>query len=92
MPTPQQRELPAPTKLLVDRLSREGVDFELLPHGRSTTAAAEARALGVLAQTVAKTVIAKGADEVYVRAIIRDEPRRAPRARKGGCPCRPCAC
>jgi Ala-tRNA(Pro) deacylase len=70
MLTPQQRELAAPTKLLVDRLSREGVDFELLRHGRSTTAVAEERALGVVPHTVAKTVIAKDADELHVRAVI----------------------
>jgi Ala-tRNA(Pro) deacylase len=63
-------DLAAPTKLLVERLSREGVDFELLPHGRTLTAAAEARALGVPGHAVAKTVIAKGADDVHIRAII----------------------
>jgi Ala-tRNA(Pro) deacylase len=64
------RELAPATRLLVDRLAREGVDFEVLLHSRSTTAAAEARALGVLPQTVAKTVIAKGADELHVRAVL----------------------
>jgi Ala-tRNA(Pro) deacylase len=63
-------ELAAPTRLLVERLSREGVDFEVLRHGRTTTAVAEAHALGVPAHIVAKTVIAKGADDLHVRAII----------------------
>ena len=69
-PAAPHRELAVATRLLVDRLSRESVDFEVLPHSRSMTAAAEARALGVLPQTVAKTVIAKGADELHVRAVI----------------------
>jgi Ala-tRNA(Pro) deacylase len=69
-PAMQHRDLAASTKLLVDKLSGEGVDFELLPHSRSTTATAEARELGVLPQTVAKTVVAKDADDLHVRAVI----------------------
>lgn len=45
------------------------VEFELLPHRRTVTATSEARALGVLPQTIAKTVIAR-ADGGCVRAVV----------------------
>jgi Ala-tRNA(Pro) deacylase len=62
--------LPAPTELLVDMLRDAGLEFEVLPHRRTTTAAAEARALGVLPQTAAKTVIARDAEGVHIRAVV----------------------
>lgn len=66
----ERPDIAPPTRLLVDLLRADDVDFELLPHGRSTTAAAEARMLGLLPQAVAKTVIAKDADGLHVRAVI----------------------
>jgi Ala-tRNA(Pro) deacylase len=45
------------------------VEFDLLPHRRTTSAEAEARALGVLPQATAKTVVAR-LDGQCVRAVI----------------------
>jgi Ala-tRNA(Pro) deacylase len=67
--TPQSH-LAAPTQLLVEKLRDAGLEFEVLPHRRTTTAAAEARMLGVLPQAVAKTVIARDAAGVHVRAVV----------------------
>src|SRR5579862_9913657 len=59
-PKPRRRErkhrLAAGTEALVAFLRAADVEFEVLPHRRTTTATSEARALGVLAQVVAKTV------------------------------------
>lgn len=44
---------------IVDVLHRERIEFELLPHRRTTSAEAEARALGILPQSTAKTVVAR---------------------------------
>lgn len=55
---------------LVDFLRDAKVEFEVLPHRRTMTAVSEARALGVLAQTVAKTLIARGEDGVCIRAVV----------------------
>jgi Ala-tRNA(Pro) deacylase len=60
---------PVPVAQLVQALRERGLEFELLPHRRTLTAAAEARALGVLPQETAKTVIAK-ADGRCVRAVV----------------------
>lgn len=60
----------ATTRQLVEGLRDAGMEFELLPHRRTTTAVAEARALGVLPQAVAKTVIARDADGGCVRAVV----------------------
>jgi Ala-tRNA(Pro) deacylase len=65
-----QLDVAAATRLLVDELREAGMEFELLPHPRTTTAAAEARALGVLPQTVAKTVIAADEEGAQVRAVV----------------------
>jgi Ala-tRNA(Pro) deacylase len=59
-----------PTALLVTILSAKGVDFELLPHRRTTSATGEARALGVLPQTVAKTVILRSESGECIRAVV----------------------
>ena len=63
-------DVAATTKLLVETLRSADVEFELLPHRRTTSAAAEARALGVLAQAVAKTVIALDEEGACIRAVV----------------------
>lgn len=68
-PTPAL-DLAAATADLAETLRDAGVDFELLPHRRTSTALAEAHVLGVLEQTVAKTVIARAADGRIVRAVL----------------------
>ena len=59
----------APTAQLVEILRERDLEFELLPHRRTFTAAGEARALGVLPQDTAKTVIVKAGD-AHVRAVV----------------------
>lgn len=54
---------------IVDVLRRERVDFEVLPHRRTTTAGAEALALGLLAQAIAKTVVTR-LDGQCARAVV----------------------
>jgi Ala-tRNA(Pro) deacylase len=65
-----QSDLAAATRILVDVLCEAEVQFEILPHRRTVTAAAEARALGVLPQDVAKTVIARTDEGVHVRVVV----------------------
>ena len=50
-------------------LEREGVPFEVVEHERTETAAAEARAAGMPANDVAKTVLLRG-DGGYRLAVI----------------------
>jgi Ala-tRNA(Pro) deacylase len=69
LPAPEL-DLAAASAQLVALLRDLAVEFELLPHRRTTTAGNEARALGVLPQTVGKTLIAKTAAGDYVRAIL----------------------
>lgn len=54
---------------LVDVLRRSDVEFELLPHRRALNATSEARALGVLPQMTAKTVVVR-AEGGCVRAVV----------------------
>lgn len=63
-------DVAAATRILVDVLHDAGVEFELLPHRRTLTAASEARVLGLLPQGVAKTLIASTPDGAQVRAVI----------------------
>jgi Ala-tRNA(Pro) deacylase len=65
-----QLDIAAATQLLIDRLREAGVQFELLPHRRTTTASGEARVLGVLPQAVAKTVIASDDQGRKIRAVV----------------------
>jgi Ala-tRNA(Pro) deacylase len=62
-------ELKPAVKELVELLGQVDIEFELLPHRRTQTATSEARALGVLPQETAKTVIVR-ADGGCVRAVI----------------------
>ena len=54
---------------LVDELERASITYELIDHARTASAAAEARALGVAAQNVAKTVVLM-TPEGFVRAVL----------------------
>ncbi len=65
----RSRSAPAATDELARMLRDADVEFELLPHRRTQTATGEARALGVLPQETAKTVVARFADG-YVRAVV----------------------
>lgn len=62
-------DLTAPSGLLVDALRAAGVEFEVLPHRRTTTAGSEAHVLGVSPEETAKTLITKG-ERGYVRAVV----------------------
>jgi Ala-tRNA(Pro) deacylase len=50
-------------------LDREDVDYELIPHARTTTATDEAWAIGVPPDEVAKTIVLTNTDG-YVRAVV----------------------
>jgi Ala-tRNA(Pro) deacylase len=68
-------ELAAAPNILVDHLRESHVEFELLPHRRTLTAAGEARALGVQPQETAKTVIARDENGANVRAVVSASSR-----------------
>ena len=55
-------------------LAEAGVGFDVLEHERTDTAVAEARALGLRAGEVAKTIVVRTPDE-YVRAVIASGDR-----------------
>ena len=63
-------DLAAATVALVEPLREQGLELELLPHRRTMRAVAEARALGVLVQTVAKTLIARDEEGRCIRAVV----------------------
>jgi Ala-tRNA(Pro) deacylase len=67
---PPRPEPGAGANVLVEHLREEHVEFELLPHRRTLTAAGEARALGVPPHETAKTVIARDENGANVRAVI----------------------
>jgi len=54
---------------VIAELERSHIPYELLPHPRTMTAAAEARALHVPADEVAKTVVL-GTAHGYIRALV----------------------
>ena len=62
-------DLAAVSVRLADALREAGVEFEVLPHRRTTTAGSEARVLGVAPEETAKTLITKG-ELGYVRAVV----------------------
>jgi Ala-tRNA(Pro) deacylase len=59
---------------LIDELQRKHVEYTVLPHERTQTAAAEARTVGVDAHEVAKTVVVVTGDG-YVRAVVAASDR-----------------
>ena len=62
--------LPAATAHLVEAARGEGFEVEILRHRRTATALADARALGMIPEAMAKTVIARTEDGVHVRAVV----------------------
>ena len=68
---------------VIAELERRRIPYELLPHPRTTTAAAEARVLHVPRPEVAKVLIL-GSDVGYIRALVpadrRIDTRKAARA------------
>ena len=62
-------DLAAASGRLAATLQDAAVEFEVLPHRRTTTAGSEARVLGVPPEETAKTLITKG-DRGYVRAVV----------------------
>ncbi|HEX2496067.1 MAG TPA: YbaK/EbsC family protein [Gaiellaceae bacterium] len=59
----------AQEQALTDVLVEGGAEFELLPHRHTETARAEARALGLELDEVAKTVVVRTPDG-YVRVVV----------------------
>jgi Ala-tRNA(Pro) deacylase len=55
-------------------LDEAGVEYELLPHAHTETAAAEAKALGVAPEDVAKTLVL-ATPGGYVRAVLQASER-----------------
>jgi len=58
-----------PPRSLVQQLERASIAYELINHSRTTTAAAEARVLGLDPHEVAKTVVLATPDG-FVRAVL----------------------
>ena len=58
------------TAALVDALRESRLDYELLPHSETFSAAAEAHALGVLEQVVAKTLVVRDDRGGQIRAVV----------------------
>jgi Ala-tRNA(Pro) deacylase len=61
-------------QIVTDALRSAHVEFELLSHRRTLTAASEARVLGVLPQETAKTVVVKAGGET-ARAVVAASDR-----------------
>ena len=59
---------------VLDALSAAEIGFEVLPHRRTTTAAEEARALGVRPEAVGKTIVVH-AGEDRVRVVVQASQR-----------------
>ena len=58
-----------PASVLTDVLQAHNVSYELIPHRRTQSAAAEARAIGVDPGQVAKTIVLDSGDG-FVRAVL----------------------
>lgn len=59
----------APSSALIEVLEAGRISYELIPHERTMTAAAEARAIGIDPEHVAKTLVLV-AGEGFVRAVL----------------------
>jgi Ala-tRNA(Pro) deacylase len=80
------REVCVATEDLTRVLDEAGVNYELLPHAHTESAAAEAKALGVLPRDVAKTVVVRTPDG-YLRTVVPASDRldlHKLRAARGG--------
>jgi Ala-tRNA(Pro) deacylase len=64
----------APSNALTDALREQHVDYELIPHRRTQSAAAEARAIGVDPGHVAKTLVL-ATEDGFVRAVLSASDR-----------------
>ena len=64
----------APSSVLTDALHEQHVYFELIPHHRTQTAAAEAEAVGVEPDHVAKTIVLL-TEAGFVRAVLSASER-----------------
>src|SRR5712691_12403025 len=82
-----ERGGPIATQDLTRVLDEAGVRYDLLPHARTGSAVAEAKALGVAAAEVAKTIVVTS-PEGYVRAVLpaseRIDLRKLREIRGGG--------
>ena len=56
-------------RALIDELEADGIPYELVPHRRTTTARAEAEALGVEPEEIAKTLVL-GTSTGPVRVVL----------------------
>jgi Ala-tRNA(Pro) deacylase len=63
------REVCVATEDVTRVLDEAGVNYEVLPHARTESAAAEAKALGISPGDVAKTLVVKTPDG-YVRTVV----------------------
>lgn len=63
-----------PSSELIDTLEEHRIDYELLPHSRTLSAAEEARAVGVEPSHVAKTLVLATATG-FVRAVLSASER-----------------
>lgn len=59
----------APSSALTDVLREKHVFYEVIPHPRTESAAAEARAVGIEPDHVAKTIVLAAGD-AFVRAVL----------------------
>ena len=74
------------TNQVIEKLERSNLQYEVLPHPRTESAAAEARAVGVESRQVAKTVVL-ASEGGYIRAVVPASERldlQKVRARLGG--------
>jgi Ala-tRNA(Pro) deacylase len=70
-----------PAAALLERLDGEQISYEVIEHRRTETAAAEAEALGIDAEEVAKTLVLK-TPEGFVRTVLPASERLDLRAAK----------
>jgi Ala-tRNA(Pro) deacylase len=62
-----------PVGLVTDFLSERGIDYELVEHGESFSAAGEARAAGIEPENAAKSVLLRDADEYRLAVLPASE-------------------
>jgi Ala-tRNA(Pro) deacylase len=72
----------APSNALIDALQEQHIDYELIAHRRTQSAAAEARAIGVDPGHVAKTLVL-ATESGFVRAVLPASERIDLRKVKG---------
>ncbi|HEX3268802.1 MAG TPA: YbaK/EbsC family protein [Gaiellaceae bacterium] len=65
---------PAPPRTVIEHLEEARIPYDLIPHPRTETALAEAKALGIAARTVAKTIVLTTPDG-FLRAVLPGSER-----------------